>query len=165
MRWSAVEKAGAVAAALLWLALGGYFAAKWVSPDAEAQDGTVVRTVDGVAQTGVVDTVTTGGEVRRVIRWKTRDGTFTEAVTGPMQLRTLQGEPIFLTGPASTTVRAVTMPGATQTVRGTGSTVTLPGETVTETATETVHDTVTETVQNTVTEVVTVTETSTGTAP
>jgi hypothetical protein len=95
----------------------------------------------------------------RVIRWRTNGGTVTEMVTGPMQLRTVQGGPTFLAGPTSTLVHSVTTPGGTHTVRGVGSTVTLPGETVTETTTQTVHDTVTQTVQNTVTATVAVTET------
>lgn len=161
MRSWDIEKAAAVAAVLVWLAVGGYLLARWVSPDAKAGGAMVVRTTNGVTQTGVVETGTVDGRVQRVIRWKTKDGTVTQTVTGPMQLRTVQGDPIFLAGSTSTMVHSVTTPGATHTVHGPGSTVTLPGQTVTETTTQTVHDTVTETVQDTVTEVVTVTETVT----
>ena len=156
-----IEKGAAVAAVLVWLAVGGYLLARWVSPDAKAGGATVVRTTNGVTQTGVVETGTVNGEPKRVIRWETKTGTVIETVTGPMQFRTVNGEPILLAGPTSTMVHSVTTRGATHTVRGPGSTVTLPGQTVTETATQTVYETVTETVQNTVTDVVTVTETVT----
>ena len=163
MHWSPIEKTSAVVAALLWLALGGSLVGTRLSPDANAGNATVLRTTNGVAETGVVETKTVGGEVRRVIRWRTKDGTLTETVTGPMELRTAQGDPIFLAGPTSTEMHSVTTPGATQTVRAAGSTVTLPGQTVT--TTETVHDTETETVQDTVTETVVVTETVTAPTP
>ena len=84
-------------------------------------------TNDGVTETGVVETVTIDGAVRRVIHWRTREGTVTQTVEGPMRLRTVQGDPVLVRGPASTLVHTVTTPS---------STVTLPGETVQNTVTE-----------------------------
>jgi hypothetical protein len=167
-----MEKKVVILAALVWCAALGVLTAKWVTGEAKAEDAIVLRTTNGVTQTGVVDTVTVGGEVHRVIRWKTKEGdTVTQRVTGPTRLRTVEGDPIYVAGP--TRVRSITTPGATSThiVQGPTRTVTLPAETVTntvhDTVTETVHDTVTETVHDTVTETVhdTVTETVTVTVP
>jgi hypothetical protein len=80
--------------------------------------------VDGEIQTGVVESATEDGDVKRVIRWRTKEGKIaTETVQGPT--RTVHD---------------------THTIHDPGETVTLPGETVTETATlpaETVTVTVT----------------------
>jgi hypothetical protein len=146
MPWS-IERIVLTGAALVWAVVLGVLAARLVtSGDAEAGGPTVLRTHDGVTETGVVETVTIDGAVRRVIHWRTREGTVTQTVEGPMQLRTIGGSPVRVAGPASTVVHTVTLPG---------STVTLTGETVQNTVTEV--STVTETVQNTVTETVTVT--------
>jgi hypothetical protein len=146
MPWS-IERIVLAAAALVWAVVLGVLAARLVTGgDAQASGPTVLRTKDGVTETGVVETVTIDGAVRRVIHWRTRDGTVTQTVEGPLQLRTIQGSPVEVLGPTATIVHTVTTPGFT---------VTLPGETVTET----VQDTVTEanTVTETVTEAVTVT--------
>ena len=97
-----------------------------------------------MTETGVLETVTVDGAIRRVVKWRTREGTVTQTVKGLTELRTIQGQPIRVAVPTETVVRTVT-------VRG--STVTLPGETVQNTVTEV--NTVTETVQNTVTQTVT----------
>ena len=82
-------------------------------------------------QTGVVESVTKDGEVKRVIRWRTKEGEIvTQTVEGPTRYRTLAGEEIFVPGP-TTTVHD------TRTVHDPGETVTLPGETVTVTVTVT----------------------------
>jgi len=119
-------------------------------PDASAPGSTVQRTLNGETQSGVVETVTEDGEVKRVIRWRTKDGEIvTDTVAGPTRYRTVAGEEIFLQGP---TVHDTHTVHETHTVHDPGETVTLPGETVTlpgETVTETVTlpaDTVTVTV-------------------
>lgn len=146
MPWS-IERIALAAAALVWAVVLGVLAARLVTGgDAQARGPTVLRTNDGVTETGSVETVTIDGAVRRVIHWRTRDGNVTQTVEGPLQLRTIQGSRVEVPGPTATIVHTVTMPSFT---------VTLPGETVTET----VQDTVTEvnTVTETVTEAVTVT--------
>ena len=149
MPWS-IERIALAVAALVWVAALGVLAARILTGQyAEARAPTVLRTHDGVTETGVVETVTIDGAARRVIRWRTREGTVTQTVDGPMRLRTIHGDPVVVTGPTSAVVRTVTAPG---------STVTVPGETVQNTVTEV--NTVTETVQDTVTETVTVTETA-----
>jgi hypothetical protein len=145
-----------------------------VGGNAERSGAKVVRTRNGVVETGVVSTVTTNGLVKRVIRWRTREGnTVTQTVRGPLRLHTVSGDPIYLPGPTSTVVvqhtHTTTLPGGTLVVTGPGvtttlpaQTTTLPGETVTlpgETVTQAETVTATETVRDTVTEVVTVTET------
>jgi hypothetical protein len=93
-------------------------------PDVSTAGPTVQRIVDGEIQTGVVESATEDGDVKRVIRWRTKEGKIaTETVQGPT--RTVHD---------------------THTIHDPGETVTLPGETVTETATlpaETVTVTVT----------------------
>jgi hypothetical protein len=144
--WS-IERIALAVAALVWAAALGVLAARILtSQDAQARGPTVLRTHDGVTETGVVETVTINGAARRVIQWRTREGTVTQTVEGPMRLRTVEGDPVFVRRPASTVVHTVTTPS---------STVTLPGETVQNTVTEV--NTVTETVQDTVTDTVTVT--------
>jgi len=146
MPWS-IERIALAVAALVWVAALGVLAARILTGQyAEARGQTVLRTHDGLTETGVVETVTIDGAARRVIRWRTRKGTVTQTVDGPMRLRTIHGDPVVVTGPTSAVVRTVTAPG---------STVTVPGETVQNTVTEV--NTVTETVENTVTETVTVT--------
>jgi hypothetical protein len=146
--WS-IERIALAVAALVWCAALGVLAAKILtSQDAEARGPTVLRTHNGATETGVVETVTIDGAVRRVIQWRTREGTVTQTVEGPMHLRTVQGSPVRVPGPTATMVHTVTTRGLT---------VTLPGETVTETAQSTVTE------MNTVTE--TVTESVTVTAP
>ena len=134
MRWS-IERIALAVAGLVWCAALGVLAARILTEDdAQARGPTVLRTDNGVTETGVVETMTIDGAVRRVIHWRTReDSTITQTVDGPMQLRTIQGKPTP------------------------GSTFTLPGETVTVTVPNTVTEvtTVTETVQNTPTETVT----------
>jgi hypothetical protein len=115
------------------LGLGGA-AAVWAYNQGETvayTGGQVVRTTaEGEVQTGEVETVTVDGEVRRVIRWRTREGTtVAETVTGATQYRTVQGEDVLIAGPTSTRTQAMTTPG--QTVTLPGETVTLPAETVT----------------------------------
>ena len=85
---------------------------------------------DGETQTGVVETIALDGKTRRVIRWRTKEGTVTRRAAGPTRYRT-----VVTTSPGQT--RTTTLPGETVTV-------TLPGETVTQTNTETVTETVTE---------------------
>jgi hypothetical protein len=110
-------------------------------PDVSTARSTVQRMVNGEIQTGVVESATEDGDVKRVIRWRTKEGEIvTETVQGPTRYRTLAGEEIFVPGPTRTV-------HDTHTVHDPGETVMLPGETVTETVTlptETV--TVTETV-------------------
>jgi hypothetical protein len=93
-------------------------------PDVSTAGPTVQRIVDGEIQTGVVESATEDGDVKRVIRWRTKEGKIaTETVQGPT--RTVHD---------------------THTIHDPGETVTLPGETVTATATlpaETVTVTVT----------------------
>jgi hypothetical protein len=135
MSWS-IERTVLVAAAMVWLALLGLTVGKTVgSGDAAAQDATapgttVLRSQNGETQTGVVETVTLEGQVKRVIRWRTKEGTVTRRAAGPTRYRT-----VVTTSPGQT--RTTTLPGETVTV-------TLPGETVTQTNTETVTETVTE---------------------
>ena len=137
MPWS-IERIALAVAALVWVAALGVLAARILTGQyAEARGQTVLRTHDGLTETGVVETVTIDGAARRVIRWRTREGTVTQTVDGPMRLRTIHGDPVVVTGPTSAVVRTVTAPG---------STVTVPGETVQNTVTETVQSTVTETV-------------------
>ena len=144
MPWS-IERIALGIAGLIWCAALGLLAARILtSNDAQARGPTVLRTHDGVTETGVLETVTVDGAIRRVVKWRTHEGTVTQTVEGLTQLRTIQGPPVRVAGPTETVVRTVTLPG---------STVTLPGETVQNTVTE-VH-TVTETVQNTVTQTVT----------
>ena len=110
--------------------------------DAQASEPLLLRTQNGSVQTGEVATVTEDGKVRRVIRWRTKEGkVITDTVTGPTSYRTAAGERVFVAGPTSTVNQT--------------RTVTTPGPTVTETVA--VHDTVTEV--QTVTEIQTVTET------
>lgn len=144
MPWT-IERIALGIAGLIWCAALGLLAARILtSNDAQARGPTVLRTHDGVTETGVLSTVTVDGAIRRVVKWRTREGTVTQTVEGLTQLRTIQGHPVRVAGPTETLVRTATLPG---------STVTLPGETVQNTVTE-VH-TVTETVQNTVTQTVT----------
>jgi hypothetical protein len=146
--WS-VERTALAVAALVWCAALGVLAARLLAAEeAEARGPTVLRTENGVIETGVVETVTVDGAVRRVIHWRTRTGTITQRVRGPVRLRTIQGDSVLVAGLTAPVVHTVRTPG---------SVVTLPGETVQNTVTEV--NTVTETVQNTVTEVNTVTET------
>jgi hypothetical protein len=127
-----------------------------------------------------VETVTSNGVVKRVIRWRTRTGELqTQTIEGPTRLVRVNGQPIYVPGPShtSTVFGTTTLPGGTVVITGPGvtSVETLPGETVhdtvTETVAETVHETdtvtqtVTETVDNTVTQVETVTETVTAPTP
>ena len=131
--WS-IERIALAVAALVWAAALGVLAARILtSQDAQARGPTVLRTHDGVTETGVVETVTINGAARRVIQWRTREGTVTQTVEGPMRLRTVEGDPVFVRRPASTVVHTVTTPS---------STVTLPGETVQDTVTDTVTVTV-----------------------
>jgi archaellum component FlaF (FlaF/FlaG flagellin family) len=131
---------------LAFFALGSLGVATAVTtndrPDIYTAPGsTVQRTVNGETQTGVVESVTEDGEVRRVIRWRTKEGeTVTETVEGPTRYRTLGGEEILVPGP-TTTVHQTNTVRDTHTVHDPGETVTLPGETVTlpgETVTVTV---------------------------
>jgi hypothetical protein len=146
MRWS-IERIALAVAGLVWCAALGVLAARILTEhDAQARGPTVLRTQNGVTETGVVETMTIDGAVRRVIHWRTREGsTITQTVDGPMQLRTIQGKPVLVPGATATVVHTVTTPG---------STLTIPGETVTVTVQNTVTEmtTVTETVQNTPTE-------------
>jgi hypothetical protein len=86
----------------------------------------------GLAVTGEVATVTENGVVRRVIRWRTREGkTKTQTITGP--LTTLPGQT------KTTTLQHTVTETKTQTVVDVVTVVeTLPAETVTivETVTE-----------------------------
>ena len=127
---------------MVWLAILGVMAGRAVGgADAAAEDAavggtTVLRSQNGETQTGVVETVTLDGEIRRVIRWRTKEGTVTERTVGPVRYRT------------------VASPGQTRTTTLPGQTITLssPGETVTQTSIETVTETNTVTVIETVTE-------------
>src|ERR1044072_3451938 len=115
MPWS-IERIVLAAAALVWAVVLGVLAARLVTGgDAQARGATVLRTKDGVTETGVVETVTIDGAVRRVIHWRTRDGTVTQTVEGPLQLRTIQGSPVEVLGPTATIVHTVTTPGFTVT--------------------------------------------------
>ena len=144
MRQWSIEKIVLVFAAMVWLAILGVIAGRAVGGgDAAAEDAavggtTVLRSQNGETQTGVVQTVTLDGEIRRVIRWRTKKGTVTEETRGPTRYRT-----VATTSPGQT--RTTTLPGHTVTVK-------LPGETVTQTNTETVTDTSTVTIIETVTE-------------
>ena len=96
----------------------------------------VQQTVNGETQTGVVETVTKDGEVKRVIRWRTKKGEIViETVEGPTRYQTLAGAAIFVPGPTSTVHQTNTVHDPGETVTLPGETVTLPGETVTETVT------------------------------
>ena len=107
--WS-IERIALAVAALVWAAALGVLAARILtSQDAQARGPTVLRTHDGVTETGVVETVTINGAARRVIQWRTREGTVTQTVEGPMRLRTVEGDPVFVRGPASTVVRTVSI--------------------------------------------------------
>lgn len=134
-QWS-IERTVLVVAAMVWLALLGLIVGKTVGSGAAAAEDaavggtTVLRSENGETQTGVVETVTLDGEIRRVTRWRTKEGTVTEKTAGPTRYRT-----VVTTSPGQT--RTTTLPGQTVTV-------TLPGETVTETSTVTIIETVTE---------------------
>jgi hypothetical protein len=147
----------------------GVGAAIWYSEGgADGSEAYALRVNNGVTETGEIVTLTTpSGDVRRVIKWRTRTGAeFTDTV--------VEGTTVF--GPGDT----VELPGGTKTVLGPGETLTLTEtftqpvteiqtEThentvtavVTQTVTETIRDTVTvtQTIVNTVTETVVVTET------
>jgi hypothetical protein len=144
MRQWSIERTVLVLAAMVWLAILGVIAGRAVGGgDAAAEDAavggtTVLRSQNGETQTGVVETVTLGGETSRVIRWRTKEGTVTEKTRGPTRYRT-----VATTSPGQT--RTATLPGQTVTVK-------LPGETVTQTNTETVTETNTVTIIETVTE-------------
>jgi hypothetical protein len=133
-QWS-IERTVLFVAAMVWLALLGLVVGKAVgSGDAAAEDAavagtTVLRSQNGETQTGVVETITLDGETRRVIRWRTKEGTVTERTAGPTRYRT-----VVTRSPGQT--RTTTLPGQTVTVK-------LPGETVTQTNTETETETVT----------------------
>src|SRR4029078_6117426 len=119
MPWS-IERIALAVAALVWVAALGVLAARILTGQyAEARAPTVLRTHDGVTETGVVEPLRMQGAARRVIRWRTREGTVTQTVDGPMRLRTIHGDPVVVTGPTSAVVRTVTAPG---------SPVPLPGE-------------------------------------
>jgi len=125
---------------------GAFGALALTRHDAHASEPLLLRTQNGSVQTGEVATVTEDGKVRRVIRWRTKEGkVITDTVTGPTSYRTAAGERVFVAGPTSTVNQT--------------RTVTTPGPSVTETVT--VHGTVTEV--QTVTEIQTVTETVTET--
>lgn len=128
---------------LAFFALGSLGVATAVTtndrPDVYTAPGsTVQRTVDGETQAGVVESVTADGEVKRVIRWRTKEGEIvTETVEGPTRYRTLAGEEIFVPGPTKTVHDTHTIHDPGETVTLPGATVTLPGETVTVTVTVT----------------------------
>jgi len=140
------KNARVILVGLAFFALGSLGVATAVTtndlPDVYTAPGsTVERTVNGETQTGVVESVTEDGKVKRVIRWRTREGEIvTETVEGPTRYRTLAGAEIFVPGPTSTVHQTNTVHD-THTVHDPGETVTLPGETVMlpgETVTETV---------------------------
>jgi hypothetical protein len=138
----------------------GLLVAVFFVPD-EGGSALVRRVQNGVTETGRVETVTTPGGVKRVIRWRTRQGkVVTETLRGPLRMTTLNGETLYLAGPSQTIVHTTTLSGGTVvvTVSGVTSIATVP-VTVVETlpVTETVRDTVTDTVTEVVTEIVTVT--------
>ena len=93
---------------LAFFALGSLGVATAVTtndrPDVYTAPGsTVQRTVNGETQTGVVESVTEDGEVKRVIRWRNKEGaSVTETVEGPTRYRTLAGEEIVVPGPTTT---------------------------------------------------------------
>lgn len=126
---------------LAFFALGSLGVATAVTtndrPDVYTAPGsTAQRTVNGETQTGVVESVTEDGKVKRVIRWRTKEGEIvTETVEGPTRYRTLAGEEIFVPGPTTTVHHTNTVHDPGETVTLPGETVTLPGETVTETVT------------------------------
>lgn len=126
---------------LAFFALGSLGVATAVTtndrPDVSPAPGsTVQRTVNGKTQTGVVESVTEDGEVKRVIRWRTKESEIvTQTVEGPTRYRTLAGEEIFVPGPTTTVHHTNTVHDPGETVTLPGETVTLPGETVTETVT------------------------------
>jgi hypothetical protein len=136
-----MNKAKVILVGLAFFALGSLGLATAVTtndlPEASTASGsTVQRTVKGETQTGVVESVTEDGEVRRVIRWRTKEGELvTETVEGPTRYRTLTGEKIFVRGPTRTVHDTHTIHDPGETVTLPGETVTLPGETVTETVT------------------------------
>ena len=147
----------------------GVGAAIWYSEAGPGgSEAYALRVTNGVTETGeVVSTTTPSGEVRTLIKWRTRTGPeFTDTVT--------KGTTVY--GPGET----VRLPGGTLTVLGPGETLRLTEtliefvtqpvteihentvtDVVTQTVTETIRDTVTvvETIVNTVTETVVVTET------
>jgi hypothetical protein len=105
----------------------------------------------GVTVTGEVATVTENGVVRRVIRWRTREGkTKTQTITGPLRIRTTSGGTAYIAGPTTT------LPGQTKT--------TTLQHTVTATQTQTVVDVVT-VVETLPAETVTIVETVTEPPP
>jgi len=117
-------------------ALGVVAAVAW-SPETSVTEGVVERVRHGVTETGHVEAVTTAGQVRRVIRWKTtQDGIETQTVQGPLRLR-IRGSSYFARpseAPVSPSPHSTGLPGAV---------MTLPATTVIQTVTETVPDTTT----------------------
>jgi hypothetical protein len=140
----------------------GLLVAVFFVPD-EGGSALVRRVRNGVTETGKVETVTTPTGVKRVIRWRTRQGKLvTQTVRGPLRVTTLNGQTFYLAGPSQTVFGTTTLPGGTVVVTGPGVTsiATLPVTVVeTQPVTETVRDTVTDVV--TVTDTVTVVDTVT----
>jgi hypothetical protein len=146
-----VKTIAAIAGLLFCAALGVLAAVTW-DPHAALTEGSVLRVRQGVTETGRVEAVTAEGQVRRVVRWNTRQGVETQTIEGPLRVRVTRGGTTLLATPhAPFSVRetsvseTVTVVGETLTTTIV-ETVTLPPETITETATETVLNTSTETV-------------------
>jgi hypothetical protein len=130
----------------------GLLAALVWQPEGGVKESAVIRVHNGVTERGRIVAVTTAGRVRRLIVWSSRSGSETQTVEGPMQVRPMVGAPPLLVPLARQSFRTftVTLPART---------VTLPGETVTQTMTQTVpQDTVTETVGTIETVTQTITE-------
>lgn len=137
-----------------------------LSPDEPGGATEVQRVRSGVTERGEITTVTSAsGQVRRVVKWRTRDGrteytTLVDTFVRPGQTFFAAGETIF--GPGET----VTLPGGQVTVLERGETIRLTEtdvqvvtQPVTETQTQTLHETVTEVRTETVRDTVTVVET------
>lgn len=157
---AARDASGARRAALVTAIVGlcgglGLLVAVLFVPD-EGSSTLVQRVHNGVTETGEVETVTTPTSIKRVIRWRTRQGKIvTETIHGPLRVTTLNGQTFYLAGPTQTRLGTTTLPSGTVVV-------TTPGATLIQTVVETqTLPAVTETVRDTVTEVVTVHDTVT----
>lgn len=131
-------------------ALGLLAALVW-QPESGVKEAAVLRVHNGVTERGRIVAITTAGEIRRVIVWKTRGGAETQTVEGPLQVRTIDGSRTSLVPLArqSLGTLTVTLPAQTVTVPETliqTVTQTAPQETVTETVGTTVVETVTQSV-------------------
>jgi hypothetical protein len=147
---------------LLLLLAGGWVAAGGVARSSDSFTGDARIVSNGRTFTGDIVTVTTAGQRRVLVRYRT--------TAGKVRYTSTTAPGVTLQGDASTIVLAITKNGQTVVMPGQNATITTPGQTqivtqtgptVTDLVTVTQRETVTETtsVVTTVTDVQTVTET------